>query len=97
MSKRTQSESRAATRRKSLADRKDTKAKEKVKAERSSTLGAQRANAAAARKKGFEAGGSWAGFYLKMRGFLQDDDMLGQIGSYYKKYEKFVKNKKTTQ
>ena len=51
MSKRTQSESRAATRRQSLADRKDTKAKEKVKAERSSTLGAQRANAAAARKK----------------------------------------------
>ena len=95
MSKRTQSESRAATRRAQLADRKDTKAKEKIKTERSSTLGAQRANAAAARKKGFEAGGSWAGFYLKMRGFLQDDDMLGQIGKYYKKYEKLVKNKKT--
>ena len=95
MSKRTQSESRAATRRQSLADRKSVKDASRAETQRSSTLGAQRANAAAARKKGFEAGGSWAGFYLKMRGFLQDDDMLGQIGKYYKNYEKFIKNKKT--
>jgi len=95
MSRRTQSESRAATRRQSIADRQAAAANSRSQSQRRSTLGAQRANAAKARKKAFEAGGSWAGFYLKMRGFLQDDDMLGQIGSYYKKYEKFVKNKQT--
>jgi len=95
MSRRTQSESRAATRRQSIADRQAAAARSRAQSQRSSTLGAQRANAAAARKKAFEAGGSWAGFYLKMRGFLQNDDMLGKIGKYYKKYEKFIKNKQT--
>ena len=95
MSKRTQSESRAATRRAQLADRKDTKAKGKAKEEYKRTRGKQISDAAAARKKAFETGGSWAGFYIKMRGFLKDDDALGQIGKYYKKYEKFIKNKST--
>ena len=92
MSKRTQSESRAATRRAQLAARKDTKAKGKAKSEYTQTRGKQIADAASARKKAFETGGSWAGFYIKMRGFLKDDDALGQIGKYYKKYEKFIKS-----
>jgi len=95
MSKRTQSESRAETRRQQLAAKKDAKAKSKAKAEYKQTRGKQIADAAAGRKKAFESGGSWAGFYIKMRGFLKDDDALGQIGKYYKKYEKFIKNKAT--
>jgi len=76
MSKRTQSESRAATRRAQLAAKQDTKAKGKEKAEYKRTRGKQIADAASARKKAFETGGSWAGFYIKMRGFLKDDDAL---------------------